>query len=223
MQLISVNVGLPRQVTWKNQTVTTGIFKDSVSGRVKVSALNLEGDQQADLTVHGGENKAIYLYPAEHYDFWQNELPGTDLPWGMFGENFTSQGLQESSVFIGDRFRVGSIEVKVTEPRMPCLKLGIRFQRPDMVKRFLASRRTGFYFRVLKAGEVASGDDIEFISREQERVTVSDITNLYADKKPDPKLLQLAIEIESLPESWRSYFTQRVDNARSDAAPQSGK
>ncbi len=212
MKLISVNVGLPREVSWKNQTVTTGIFKEPVHGRVKVSTLNLEGDQQADLSVHGGENKAIYLYPAEHYDFWQNELPGTDMPWGMFGENFTSQGLQESSVFIGDRFRVGSIEIKVTEPRMPCFKLGIRFQRPDMVKRFLTSRRTGFYFRVLNEGEVESGDEIEFISREQDDLTVSDITSLYVDKKPDQPLLRRAAQLVSLPERWRIYFTQRADN-----------
>lgn len=213
MKLISVNVGLPREVTWKNQTVTTGIFKDPVPGRVRVSALNLEGDQQADLTVHGGENKAIYLYPAEHYDFWQSELPGTDMHWGMFGENFTSQGLQESSVFIGDRFRIGAIEVRVTEPRMPCLKLGIRFQRSDMVKRFLASRRTGFYFRVTEVGDVAAGDEIEFISREQNDVTVADITSLYADKKPDKNLLHLAAQLASLPESWRNYFEHLREKA----------
>ena len=158
VKLVSVNVGLPREIEWKGKIVRTSIFKAPLSGPVRVAKLNLEGDQQSDLTVHGGIDKAVYAYPSEHYPFWQGELPDMDLPWGVFGENFTTKGLLEDAVHIGDRFRAGSAELVVTQPRMPCFKLGIRFNRPDMVKRFLESGRTGFYFAVLKEGEVkASG------------------------------------------------------------------
>ena len=157
-KLISVNVGFPRQVTWKGKTVTTGIFKEPVNERVMLRLLNLDGDGQADLTVHGGLDKAVYVYPFEHYDYWQSELPDTELPLGIFGENFTTTGLREEELNIGDRFGVGTVQLMVTQPRLPCYKLGIRFGRADMVKRFLASRRTGFYFRVLQEGEVGAGD-----------------------------------------------------------------
>ena len=157
MKLISVNVGLPRVVRSNGDSVTTGIFKEPVAGRVMLRTLNLDGDRQADLSVHGGPSKAVYVYPAEHYDSWKRELPEMELPWGMFGENFTATGLAESELNIGDQFRVGSALVMVTEPRMPCYKLGIRFNRPDILKRFLASGRTGFYFAVLQEGEVEPG------------------------------------------------------------------
>jgi MOSC domain-containing protein YiiM len=163
MKLISVNVGLPRVVTLKGDPVWTGIFKEPVTGRVMVRTLNLEGDRQADLSVHGGPSKALYVYPSEHYGYWKRELSGMKLPWGMFGENFTSVGLFESEVNIGDRFSVGSAVVMVTEPRLPCYKLGIKFGRSDIVKKFLASERTGFYFAVLQEGEVGAGDPIELI------------------------------------------------------------
>ncbi|MCE3241731.1 MAG: domain containing protein, partial [Deltaproteobacteria bacterium] len=179
MRLISVNVGLPRVVTLKGDPVSTGIFKEPVAGRVMLRTLNLDGDRQADLSVHGGPSKAVYVYPSEHYDFWKRELPGLKLPWGMFGENFTSAGLFESELNIGDRFRVGSAVVMVTEPRMPCYKLGIKFGRSDIVKKFLASERTGFYFAVLQEGEVAAGDPIELIEQTDHSVRVSDITRLY--------------------------------------------
>ncbi len=145
--LISVNVGLPRTVEWKGREVTTGIFKEPVAGRVKLRTLNLDGDGQADLSVHGGPDMAVYAYPAEHYRYWRKELPRMDLPWGMFGENFTTEGILEDSVNIGDRFRIGAAELMVTQIRVPCYKLGMKFGRDDMVKRFLASRRSGFYFR----------------------------------------------------------------------------
>ncbi|MBI2115875.1 MAG: MOSC domain-containing protein, partial [candidate division NC10 bacterium] len=161
MKLISVNVGLPREVVYKGKTVKTGIFKEPVPGRVQVHRLNLDGDRQADLSVHGGPSKAVYAYPSEHYGYWRQELPGMDLPWGMFGENFTTEGLLEDLVNIGDRFRVGSAEVMVTEPRLPCYKLGVKFGREDIVKRFLQSGRTGFYVAVLQEGEVGAGDGIE--------------------------------------------------------------
>ena len=149
MNLISVNVGLPRDIIWRGKAVKSSIWKNPVEGRVRVSTLNLDGDQQSDLSVHGGVDKAIYVYPREHYSYWHSQLPEVDLPWGAFGENFTTEGLLEDQVQIGDRLRVGSAEFIVTQPRMPCFKLGIRFDRPDMVKRFLHSKRTGFYLAVL--------------------------------------------------------------------------
>ena len=169
MKLISLNTGLPREVTWHGRVVTTGIFKHPVQGRVALRTLNLDGDRQADLTVHGGVHKAVYCYPIEHYRFWHDELPGRELPMASFGENFTTSGLAEDSVHLGDRFSVGSAEVVVTQPRLPCYKLGVRFQSDDMVKRFLASGRTGFYVAVTREGDVGAGDEIEAVSRERQR------------------------------------------------------
>ena len=210
MKLISVNVGLPREVNWKGKTVSTGIFKEPVSARVMVRSLNLDGDGQADLTVHGGLDKAIYVYSFEHYDYWRSELPDTELTPGIFGENFTVTGFKEEELNIGDRFQIGSVELLVTQPRLPCYKLGIRFGRSDMVKRFLASRRTGFYFRVLQEGEVGAGDTLELVSRDDNNITVADITQLYVREKNDPALLHRATQLEALPESWRDYFQEQV-------------
>jgi MOSC domain-containing protein YiiM len=161
--------------------------------------------------VHGGEDKAIYAYPAEHYPFWREELPEMELSWGNFGENFTTAGLLEEAVNIGDRFRIGSAEVMVTQPRLPCYKLGVRFGRPDMVKRFLASRRTGFYLQVLKEGEVEAGDGIELISRDENNVTILDVVRLYAFDKDDVETLRQAILVPALPESWRGYFQKQLE------------
>jgi MOSC domain-containing protein YiiM len=206
MRIVSVNVGLPRTVTWKGRTVRTGIFKTPVGARLWMRTLNLDGDRQADLRVHGGRSKAVYVYPSEHYAYWRDELPDVELPWGMFGENLTTRGLLEGGVYIGDRFRIGSAEVMVTEPRMPCYKLGLKFGRDDIIKRFLASRRTGFYVAVIAEGEVGTGDPIEAISRDSHAVTVRDITDLYANKLRDGELLRRAVQVEALPESWRAYF-----------------
>ncbi|MEG4115508.1 MULTISPECIES: MOSC domain-containing protein [unclassified Microcoleus] len=206
MKLISVNIGLPREVTWKGKTITTGIFKEPVSERVMVQSLNLKGDRQADLIVHGGLDKAVYVYPFEHYDAWRSELPHPKLPLGIFGENFTTTGLKETEVNIGDRFRIGDVHLMVTQPRLPCYKLGIRFGRPDMVKQFLASRRTGFYFRVLQEGEVGAGDTLELVSQDNNNITVADITQLYVREEDDPELLHRAAQLEALPKSWRDYF-----------------
>ncbi len=211
MKIVSVNVGLPREVTWQGKAVTTGIFKEPVSGPVMMRKLNLDGDGQADLTVHGGVSKAVYAYPSEHYDYWQAELPGVDLPWGMFGENFTTEGLLEEAAYIGDKFRIGETEVMVTEPRMPCYKLGIKFGRADIIKRFLASRRTGFYFAVVRGGMVGAGDAVELIGREQQEISVADITRLYAFEKNDLESLRRAIEVEALPENWKGYFKHQLD------------
>lgn len=210
MQLISVNVGLPREVEWHGRVVRTSIWKSPLEGRVRVRSLNLVGDRQSDLSVHGGEEKAVYAYPSEHYEYWRRELPGTALAWGAFGENFTTEGLLEPDVRIGDRIRAGSAEFLVTQPRMPCFKLGIRFGRDDMVKRFLHSRRTGFYLAVLREGEVAAGDPIEFTGRDDHGVTVADIAALYAQDMDNKDLLRRALEVPALPESWRDYFRKRL-------------
>jgi MOSC domain-containing protein YiiM len=215
MKIVSVNVGMPREVSWQGKLVTTGIFKEPLDGPVMMRTLNLDGDGQADLTVHGGASKAVYAYPFEHYGYWRTELPGVDLPWGMFGENFTTEGLLEGALFIGDKFRIGETEVMVTEPRMPCYKLGIKFGRPDIIKRFLASRRTGFYFAVVREGMVGAEDSVELIGREQQEISVADITRLYAFEKNDLKSLRRAIEVEALPENWKGYFRHQLDKQTS--------
>jgi MOSC domain-containing protein YiiM len=222
VKIVSVNIGLPRTVTWKGKVVTTGIFKSPVEGRVGMHALNLVGDGQADLTVHGGRSKAVYAYPSEHYVYWRKELPGVELPWGMFGENLTTQGLLEGAVNIGDRFRIGSAEVMVTEPRMPCYKLGLKFGRDDIIKKFLASRRTGFYFAVLQEGEVGANDTIQRVSRDPHGVTVEDITDLYATKPRNLELLGRAVLVEALPESWRAHFRAHMRRTRQRVATRSG-
>jgi MOSC domain-containing protein YiiM len=211
MKLVSINVGLPKLVERNGELVSTGIFKEPVTGPIILRTLNLDGDAQADLSVHGGPSKAVYAYPSEHYAFWKRELPEMDLPWGMFGENFTTDGLFETELSIGDEFRVGSARVMVTEPRMPCYKLGIKFNRVDIIKRFLASRRTGFYLAVSQEGEVAAGDQFELIERNQKGVKVSDITALYTSEKQNLALLRRAIEVKELPEGWRSYFEDQVE------------
>jgi MOSC domain-containing protein YiiM len=212
MKLISVNVGLPREVTWNGGSVKSGIFKQPVQGSIRVRRLNLVGDEQADLSVHGGPDKAVYAYPAEHYNYWRGELPNYELTWGNFGENFTTEGLDENVVQIGDRFRIGTAEFVVTQPRVPCYKLGIRFARPDMVKRFLNSRRTGFYFAVAQEGELRAGVPIELVAREAKSLTVAEITKLYAFQKDDLKMLQRAVQLDALPENWRSYFRAQLQN-----------
>lgn len=221
MKLISVSTGLPREVMWHGMAVTTGIFKEPVAGPVTLRRLNLEGDRQADLTVHGGEYKAVYCYPVEHYEYWKAELPGRDWPFGTFGENFTVEGMFENTVHIGDRFRVGSAEVVVTQPRLPCYKLGIKFQSDEMIKRFLRSGRSGFYLAVPREGEVKAGDEISLISQEPHAVPVADITRLYLEKsysQADIGALDRLQQVAALPESWKQHFRQRVAVLSSSAA-----
>ncbi len=210
MNVISINVGLPRDVEWRGQIVQTSIFKEPVAGTVKVRRLNIGGDQQSDLTVHGGADKAVYVYPFEHYAFWRQELPSLEFPLGAFGENFTTTGLDEENVHIGDRFRIGTAEFVVTQPRMPCYKLGIRFGRPDMIKRFLQSGRTGFYLAVTREGEVTAGDAISLIASDPEAITVADIASLYASDADNQELLRRVSGLPSLPEGWRDYFRKRL-------------
>lgn len=185
MKLVSVQVGRPRTVRWHGKPVSTGIYKVPVGDRIMLYRFNLDGDQQADLTVHGGRDKAVYVYPSEHYPVWQAEFLDTRLPYGMFGENFTTEGLDEESVHIGDQFRIGDAVVEVTQPRMPCYKLGIRFGHPDMPKRFHASGRCGFYLAVLREGEVGAGDQWEHIARNDEPVSVIERYRQYFQQAGD--------------------------------------
>ena len=224
MKLLSVNAGLPCEVTWHGRPVVTGIFKQPVEGRVILRKLNLDGDRQADLTVHGGEYKAVYCYPTAHYNYWKRELAGRELPMGMFGENFTidinsDSAMLEDSIHIGDRFSVGSAEVIVTQPRLPCYKLGVRFQSDDMVKRFLASGRTGFYLAVIREGEVGAGDEIKAIAQDANAVPISEITRLYIAKRysdDDARTVQRALQVAALPESWKEYLRQRLQRMNVD-------
>jgi MOSC domain-containing protein YiiM len=213
MRVISVNVGLPREVAWHGTSVSTGIYKEPVDGRVALRKLNLEGDGQADLTVHGGEYKAVYCYPLEHYEYWKRELPGRELPMGVFGENLTVVGASEESVHLGDRFQVGSAEVVVTQPRRPCYKLGIRFESDDMVRRFLASGRTGFYVAVTREGEVGAGDEMKVLSRDPNGVSISEIVRLYTMKRfggAEMTVVERASRVAAFPESWKEYLAERV-------------
>jgi len=209
MKLVSINAGLPRQVAWNGKTVTTSIWKEPVSGPVRVAKLNIAGDRQSDLSVHGGADKAVYVYPSEHYDHWRRELPGVELPWGAFGENFTTTGLTEE-FRIGDRLKIGSAEFAVTQPRMPCYKLAIRFGRSDIVKRFMKSGRSGFYLRVVREGVVEAGDSIEHEPGSGESLTVADIVRLYATDSENQEMLARATRLAALPESWREYFRKRL-------------
>ncbi len=210
MKLVAISAGAPREVQWRGRTVQTSIFKTPVSGRVRVARENIEGDRQSDLSVHGGPLKAVYAYPAEHYAFWHRELPDRQLQWGSFGENFTTEGLLEDEVCIGDRYRVGTAELVVTQPRIPCYKLGIRFDRPDMVKRFLHSGRSGFYLAVEQEGEVGAGDVIERLARGEGGLTVADVVALYAGDAANQPLLERASEHPALPAGWRDYFRERL-------------
>jgi len=213
MKLVSLNVGLPRDLPWHGRIVTTGIYKQPIQGRIALRTLNLDGDLQADLTVHGGAQKAVYCYPVPHYDYWKKELPERELPMAIFGENFTTEGLLENSVHLGDEFLIGSAQVVVTQPRLPCYKLGLRFGSDDMVKRFLASGRTGFYFAVTREGEVGAGDEIKQIASDPNAVPVSEITRLYITKRLDDEdvaSLRRALQVAALPESWKDYFRERL-------------
>lgn len=210
MKLISLNVARPRLAVYQGQTVNTGIFKEPVTGPVQLRTLNLDGDRQADLTVHGGPYKAVYGYPSEHYPFWRQELPGVNLPWGMFGENFTTTGLAENELHVGDRFQIGSAIVMVRQPRTPCYKLAAKFQRDDMVERFLLSGRSGFYFSVEQEGSVAQEDDFQLLKRNRDGITISEMNRLFVRDKYNQDLLRKAIHTAALPEDWREYFSERL-------------
>jgi len=211
MTLISVNTGRPRDVRANGEIVRTSIWKSPRDGRVRASGVNLEGDEQSDLTVHGGQYKAVYIYPSEHYAYWREQLPDVDLPWGVFGENLTIEGLLEKDVCIGDRIAIGSAEFQVTQPRQPCFKLGIRFGREDMLKRFVTSGRSGFYVSIVTAGEVGRGDEIRFTHRAADSISVSDIFALKMGNVGSPGALRRAASIDGLTPSWREHFRSRLE------------
>ena len=209
-KVVSLNVARPRLVVYKGASVNTGIFKKPVSGRIMLRSLNLDGDRQADLSVHGGPYKAVYAYPFEHYEYWRRELPETELPWGKFGENFTTEGLAEDDLHVGDRFKIGSSTVMVRQPRMPCYKLEVKFQRDDIIERFLRSGRSGFYFSVEEEGEVENGDSLDLISRNADGITIAEVNRLFVREKYNRDLLQKAIATADLPGTWREYFLPRL-------------
>jgi len=183
MKLLSVNTGKPRTVDANGTKVRTSIWKSPREGRVAVTALNLEGDKQSDLRVHGGPRKAVYVYPSEHYEYWKRELPGTDLPWGAFGENLTTAGLLEDDVRVGDRIAIGSAEFQVTQSRQPCFKLGIKFGSDGMLKRFIDSGRSGFYVSVVREGDVGAGDLVTVVERANDGLTVTEEFKRRVSKK----------------------------------------
>jgi MOSC domain-containing protein YiiM len=209
VKVVSLSVGQPREIEVEGGSVRTSIFKEPVNRRLRVTTLNLEGDQQSDLAVHGGVDKAVYAYPSEHYEAWRRELPEVDFSWAAFGENLTTEGLLED-VRIGDRFRIGTAEFVVTQPRMPCYKLGLRFGRPDILKWMLRSGRTGFYLAVATEGEVGPGDPIEPIARSDEDLTVADVVNLYTVNAGNQEQLRRLTESSVLPEIWKDYFRKRL-------------
>jgi MOSC domain-containing protein YiiM len=215
MKVLSVNVGRPQDIEWRTETLQTAIYKAPVSGSVAVARLNIAGDQQADLSVHGGPEKAVYAYPSEHYAFWREKLPGVALPWGSFGENLTIEGLLETAVRVGDVLRIGTTELVVTQPRMPCFKLNVRFQRPDMVKRFMRSGRSGFYYAVLKEGHVGAGDPIDLVPTDEHAISVAEVVTLYTADADSRELLQRAVRTAALPQAWRDYFRTRIWEADS--------
>jgi MOSC domain-containing protein YiiM len=210
VKLVSLNVARPRLTVYKGTTINTGIFKKPVAGRVALRTLNLDGDQQADLSVHGGPHKAVYAYPAEHYEYWRRQLPDMDLPWAMFGENFTTEGLTEENVQVGDRFRIGSSIVMIRQPRVPCYKLAAKFQRDDILQRFLRSGHSGFYFSVEQEGGVEVGDSFQLLSREDNAITIAEMNLLFVKEKYDRDLLQKAIATAALPRDWCEYLLPRL-------------
>ena len=210
MRVLSVNVGLPRDVIWRGKAVTTGIYKQPVAGRIPVRAVNFDGDRQADLRVHGGPDKAVYAYPSEFYELWSRERPELDFAPGMFGENLTAQGLLDDNVSIGDRFRVGTAELVVTQPRLPCFKLGIKMGRDTFVTEFLERGLLGFYFAVVREGEVAAGDPIVELQRDPRGFRVTEVARLFTRDRGDVESMRRAADLDVLPESWRAYFRKRL-------------
>lgn len=215
MKIVSLNVGLPRTILWRDREVTTGIFKQPARGPLALRRFNLQGDGQADLQNHGGKEKAIYAYPSEHYEFWAAELPGIEWRWGMFGENLTTEGLYEEDAHIGDQFRVGTAVLTVSQPRLPCYKLGLRLGRDDIVKRFLESGRSGIYFSVWEEGRVDSGDAMVRIHLEQDGMTVADINRAYGNASENIPLVRRAAELEGLPPGLRGHFRELLASIES--------
>lgn len=210
MKILSVNVSQPTTVAYRGRSVTTGIFKSPVAGRVMVRRMNLDGDRQADLSVHGGTDKAVYVYPSEHYMKWTEELGRSDLAFGQFGENLTVEGMLEETVHIGDIFRIGSALLEVTQPRVPCYKLGLKMGSAQFPKKFLASHRTGYYVRVLEEGDVGVGDSIERIATDPERMTIRQTVRLAFFEQGNVAMLQKVLGIRALSQEWRSMLQEHL-------------
>lgn len=213
MKIISIQVGLPREVEWQGKLVSTGIFKDPVPGPLLLRGFNLAGDGQADLSVHGGERKAVYGYGADAYPWWKKTIPGTDFPWGAFGENLTFAELDEKKICAGDIYRLGSAELQVTEPRFPCFKLGIKYGDMKVIKTFLDSRRSGVYFRIHKEGMVDRGDELQLLHGDPARVSIYDFYNGYNEKTKDRALLKQFLKVKSLTPRWRGKFEELLKRA----------
>jgi len=205
MQVISVNVGLPTDLSVGDRSVPSGIFKTPVHGSVRVRTLNLDGDRQADLTVHGGQYKAVHLYPSEHYPFWQQEL-GQQLEWGSLGENLTTAGITEENVCAGDHLQIGSVLLQVTQPRLPCFKLAAKFQRDDIIETFVNSRKTGFYTRVVHEGSLQAGDSIVLLERDRVKLSIHELAGLYFNKQAPRTEIERALSVTALSKSWREHF-----------------
>jgi MOSC domain-containing protein YiiM len=214
LRIVSLNVGQPRIVRDGHRDVATGIFKAPVQGPLMLRRLNLDGDQQADLTVHGGAAKAVYAYPSEHYESWRRELAPAELPWSMFGENLTTEGLREEEACLGDRFRIGDALVAVSQPRMPCYKLGIRFGRPDIVTRFLASGRSGIYFSVVEEGLVDVGDPILGVQRDPNGISIADVNRAYTNPHAEIPLVRRLVDLEILPPRLHGHFVEALERVR---------
>lgn len=207
MKLISVNVSEPKPIEYRGKTIHTGIFKRPVSGSVMLREMNIDGDGQGDLKVHGGTYKAIYGYPIEHYSHWKQVLKRDDLTFGQFGENLTVEGMLEEEVHIGDVFQIGSdVKLQITQPRVPCFKLGYKMGMPEFPKQFLESRRVGFYFRVLEEGEITAGDTISQVESAVESISVKEILNLRYFETNDHKQITRARMLPSLSPSWKKDF-----------------
>ena len=205
-RLLSVNVGLPREVTWQGKTVRTSVWKSPTPGRRMVRKLDIDGDAQGDLAGHGGEHRAVFVYQIDSYHYWENVLGRNDFVFGQFGENFTVEGLPDSEVCIGDRYRIGGAEFEVTQPRVTCYRVGIRMNEPRMPALLVAHHRPGFYFRVLKEGEVGAGDDIEKTADGPERISVADCDGLLYLPAHNHDQLQRALRIPALSKGWQSSF-----------------
>jgi MOSC domain-containing protein YiiM len=213
VQIVSVNAGQPREVTWRGKTVRTGIFKAPLSGSIPIGSESVQGDAQADRSVHGGPDKAVYVFAAENYAHWQERYPTLQMPWGFFGENLTTRGLADSDVHVGDILRVGSAELRVTLPRLPCSRLALRFDDPDIIEAFLQQRRVGFYCAVQQQGAVEAGDAIETVHRNDTGICIPDLAALRAGLDDDPMRLEQASRDPALPESWRQRFRSRLRQA----------
>lgn len=210
MKLLSIQVGMPVEVEWDGELVSTGIFKDTVEGPVFVRKLNLEGDGQADLTVHGGFDKAVYAFSQDAYPWWLETLGVEELPNGAFGENLTFSSLDEKTTYIGNRYALGQCELEVVQPRFPCFKLGIKFGDMGILKTFMKSGRAGVYFRVLREGAIQAGDTLKLLEANPEKVSIWDFFDLKIRKYADRPLMTRLLRIKGLNEQWREVFQQRL-------------